>query len=203
MLKFYGSLVAETPLHAWRASDTIGRVAFILLLIAVLFFGWRGEIPAEVLGWGLLAMVVLALLQANYDRYAQTRSVLDSMFERDHQELDRQIANHRHWFAQEALADELRRGHADLFVKLRSGDTAPGNEGDWAALIELWEADCFRVLSTHMPHEMDYYSLDVGLIEGVSDWEGRLAGYMRVKLERLAQIIERDEEAQKDEPPPA
>jgi hypothetical protein len=189
ILAHYGTLLRDTPGHTWRAADVVSRFALLLVLVLFTFFGYRGDLPAELLIGLLVLVVIAALAVTEYDRYEAWKK--DALFWRQQvrRSLDHDIAMNERQTAWNQLLQAVDEGRDDLYIPLRT--TSAGAESDWVARIDRWDAETIARLERYWPSEVAFYSRVPDLVDNLPDARTRLHTIMDIKLNRLMTIYDR------------
>lgn len=192
-LQFYGALLADTPRHFWRAMNVLGQGVFVVAIVTTLVFGVRGDVAPEWILAAAALLVLVAIAKANYDRHLGISADLAAVRAERRSELDRRIVRHRSMYLSEEREALIRAGSDDIWVPLTLDSDGDGDEAEWAAKIDEWEAATRHFLRTQYPDLVDEYDVEPELVQRLSEWRPRYAAYMHVKLRRLTRLRDADE----------
>lgn len=173
-----------------------GRLALLIVVVLSLVFGVRGEIPIWLLV-GIGAIVVLvALLAANYDRFAGLESSLNALkigLDGVHKQY---VDSTRYMVAVDELLHAQINGSrllSDLFESMKSGD---GSRPEMRGRVDVWESDAeAKIAKWCDPSELNLFRKPLASVTLTDKWEQDLFEQVNVRLTRLGAIQERKREA--------
>ncbi len=195
--QFYWTLVFGMPGYIWRAAEVTGRIALLIVVALSVVFGVRGEVPIWLLvGIGAI-VVVVALLAANYDRYAGLENMLQAV-KLTLNGVARQYADStRYMVAVQELLNAQGDGSrllSDLAESMKSGD---GSRPEMRARVDHWESDAeARIAKWCDPSELDFFRRPLASVALTGKWKQDLFEQVNVRVVRVAAIQARKLEAQ-------